>query len=63
MPIGNDVLAGKRARIVNYLDDDELEADEGRRLDVLLKQSEQYQNAEALNRLDKKILMQHSSQS
>lgn len=52
VPIGNDVLAGKRARIVNYLDDEEVEADEARRLDVLMKQSEQYQNAEALGRLD-----------
>jgi len=37
VPIGNEVLAGKRARIVNYLDEEELEADEAKRLDVLLK--------------------------
>tara|TARA_B110000285_G_C15111457_1_gene611360 strand:+ start:1729 stop:1902 length:174 start_codon:yes stop_codon:yes gene_type:complete len=57
------VLAGKRARIVNYLDDAELEADEANRIDVLLKQSEQYQNEQAEAKLDKKILMHHSSQS
>jgi hypothetical protein len=56
-------LAGKRARIVNYLDDAELEADEANRIDVLLKQSEQYQNEQAEAKLDKKILMHHSSQS
>ena len=52
VPIGNEVLAGKRARIVDYLDEEELEADEAKRLDVLLKQSEQYQNAEAEGRID-----------
>lgn len=57
------MLAGKRARIVNYLDDAELEADEANRIDVLLKQSEQYQNEQAEAKLDKKILMHHSSQS
>lgn len=37
VPIGHDILASKRARIVNYLDENELEKDEAQRLDVLLK--------------------------
>lgn len=63
VPVGNDILAHKRARIVNYLDDQILEDDENSRIDILKSQSEAYLAEEANSKIDQKILQKVSTKS
>ena len=42
IPIGNDILAHKRAKISNYLNDSDLEKDEKDRIKILKSQTEEY---------------------